>query len=283
MIQSRYSVTVNAPIELVWQKLIDIKNWASWHPTLSNIHLVDTTIKSGLVFTYQYDKTKLKAEVLEVIPFKTFKFKATAKGVTGINTWTLEEKDGQVTVYDFEEMNGLIVWLFKKQFQKGLDVGMKNWLENFKSSFSNNENKIFPVFSGKTLSGVDVQTPEILLKKITFISVGFQIDEQLIIDYWSKNIVSRFNKNPNFNYLEFPIVSPKQAPNKYIQQFIDNQMRASISSNLHSNVVTIYEDYSLVLSKLGKTNYDGPYFFTSNSSGEILTFANDSKIGRAHV
>jgi hypothetical protein len=138
------------------------------------------------------------------------------------------------------------------------------------------QNKLFPLLSGRTLSGVEVQTPEILLKKITFISIGFQIDEQLIIDYWSKNIVSRFNKNPNFNYLEFPIVSPKQAPNKYIQQFIDNQMRASISSNLHSNVVTIYEDYSVVLSKFEKTNYDGPYFFITNSTGEILEFANDS-------
>jgi hypothetical protein len=138
------------------------------------------------------------------------------------------------------------------------------------------QNKIFPILSGRTLSGVEVQTPAILLKKTTFISVGFQINEQPVIDYWSKTLVSRFSKNLNFNYLEFPIVSPKQAPNKYIQQFIDNQMRASISSNLHSNVVTIYEDYSLVLSKFGKTNYDGPYFFTTNSSGEILAFANDS-------
>lgn len=138
------------------------------------------------------------------------------------------------------------------------------------------KNKLFPVLSGRTLSGVEVQTPEILLKKTTFISVGFQIDEQIIIDYWSKNLVSRFNKNPNFNYLEFPIVSPKQAPNKYIQQFIDNQMRASIPVSIHSNVVTIYEDYSLVLSKFGKYNYDGPYFFITNSSGETLAFANDS-------
>lgn len=135
MIQSRYCVTVNAPIELIWARLIDIKNWAAWHPTLSNIHLEDTTIKNGLVFTYQYDKTKLKAEVLDFIPHKIFRFKATAKGVTGINTWTLEEKDGQVIVSNYEEMNGFIVWLFKKQFQKGLDTGMKNWLDNFKSSF----------------------------------------------------------------------------------------------------------------------------------------------------
>ncbi len=139
MIQSRYSVTVNVPIELVWAKLIDIQNWATWHPTLSNIKLTDRTVKNGSVFTYHYDKTKLKAEVLEVIPLKTFKFKASAKGVTGINTWTLEEKDDQVIIYDYEEMNGLIVRLFKKQFQKGLEDGMKNWLENFKSSFSKNE------------------------------------------------------------------------------------------------------------------------------------------------
>lgn len=139
MIQSRYSVTISEPIEIVWQKLIDIKKWDSWHPTLSNINLTDKNIKSGLVFTYQYDKTELKAKVLEIIPHKTFKFKATAKGVTGVNTWTLEEKDGLVTVHNYEEMNGLIVWLFKKQFQKGLQEGMKNWIENFKSSFSSNE------------------------------------------------------------------------------------------------------------------------------------------------
>ncbi|MFY7999124.1 MAG: hypothetical protein ACOVSW_11060 [Candidatus Kapaibacteriota bacterium] len=138
------------------------------------------------------------------------------------------------------------------------------------------KSKIFPFLSGKTLSGIEVQTPEILLNKITFISIGFQIDEQSTIDYWSKKIVSRFNQNPNFNYLEFPIVSPKQAPNKYIQQFIDNQMRASISSNLHSNVVTIYEDYSLVLSKFGKINYDGPYFLITNPYGEMLSFSKDT-------
>lgn len=139
------------------------------------------------------------------------------------------------------------------------------------------QNKLFPVLSGKTLSGVEVQTPEILLNKITFISIGFRIDEQSVIDYWSKNLISRFNKNPNFNYLEFPIVSPKQAPNKYIQQFIDNQMRASIPVSIHSNVVTIYEDYSIVLSKFGRYNYDGPYFFITSSGGEILAFANDSE------
>ncbi|MDX2130319.1 MAG: hypothetical protein SFU91_14890 [Chloroherpetonaceae bacterium] len=138
------------------------------------------------------------------------------------------------------------------------------------------QNKLFPLLSGRTLSGVEVQTPEILLNKITFISIGFQVDEQRIIDYWSKNIVNQFSKHPNFNYLEFPIVSPKQAPNKYIQQFIDNQMRASIPVSIHSNVITIYEDYSIVLSKFGKTMYDGPYFFITNLGGEILAFAKDS-------
>lgn len=133
--QSR-SRTIPAPVSQVWERLVAIPSWPDWHPLCTQM-TAPTPVQLGTRFRYANNGTRIAAEVIELVPTSTFAFVGRAWGVTARNQWRLTPIDSQHTdVCVQEEMRGLLPWLMRGPFNRGLGEGLERWLESLERSLS---------------------------------------------------------------------------------------------------------------------------------------------------
>ena len=68
---------------------------------------------------------------------KKFGWTGKALGTFAIHNWVLTEVDGGTSVFVEESMEGFLVNLFKKMFNKTLENGLDQWLYSLKKTCEN--------------------------------------------------------------------------------------------------------------------------------------------------
>lgn len=128
---SRKSITINADSKKVWAVLTDIDKWSFWNTDISNPKL-NGTLKPETTFDWKTGGVKIHSILHTVEQFKNFGWTGKAIGTFAIHNWTLAETNGQTTIFVEESMQGFLVKLFKKSFNKTLENGMQKWLDLLK-------------------------------------------------------------------------------------------------------------------------------------------------------
>ncbi|MEZ5054160.1 MAG: SRPBCC domain-containing protein [Chitinophagales bacterium] len=128
---SSKTITINAESKKVWEVLTDIDNWSSWNTEINNPKL-NGTLKSETTFDWKTGGIKIHSTLHTVEPFTNFGWTGKALGTFAIHNWTLKETRGQTTVFVEESIQGFLVKLFKKSFNKNLESGMEKWLNLLK-------------------------------------------------------------------------------------------------------------------------------------------------------
>lgn len=125
------TITINASREKVWQVITNINNWATWQTDISNPKL-NGELKPESTIDWKTGGAKIHSTLHTVEPFKQFGWTGKTFGLFAIHNWTLTENNGQTIVSVEESMEGLLANLFKKSFNKNLEIGMQKWLDLLK-------------------------------------------------------------------------------------------------------------------------------------------------------
>ena len=130
-IKVRKEITINANHQKVWQVLTNINGWISWNTEVGQVKL-NGELKPETTFDWKTGGAKIHSTLHTVEPFKNFGWTGKAIGAFAIHNWILTDINGQTQVTVEESMEGFLVRLFKKSFQKSLENGMQKWLDLLK-------------------------------------------------------------------------------------------------------------------------------------------------------
>ena len=130
-IKDQHSVIINAPIEKVWAKLIDVKGWPSWHDELSGVE-VPKTIEEGSNYVKVQNGHKISATVQLMDAPNTFATTNKSGLIKGVNVWELEKNDEQTTLTYGSSQQGILT-VFVVNHQK-IYHEITSWLDYFQKS-----------------------------------------------------------------------------------------------------------------------------------------------------
>jgi uncharacterized protein YndB with AHSA1/START domain len=125
------TIAINADCKTVWAVLTSIDNWESWQTDIRKSKL-NGDLQPESTFDWKTGGAKIHSTLHTVIPHSQFGWTGKTFGIFAIHNWTLTEKDGKTIVLVEESMEGFLAGLFKKTFNKNLEIGMQKWLDLLK-------------------------------------------------------------------------------------------------------------------------------------------------------
>ncbi len=127
------------------------------------------------------------------------------------------------------------------------------------------EGKKFPIVNARTLSGHDVQFPEIASGKVSLIAVAFVRGAQSMLDSWTEPFERACREDGVY---EVPMIEGSIW--KLVSGFIDSGMRSGIPNKKHDNVATYYGQTGDIRKELGITDTSKGYVYLLDEDGNII-------------
>lgn len=124
-------IIINSGIEKVWSVLTDIDHWPDWQTAVS-CSKINGALVPGTSFDWKSGGLKFHSILHTVEPFTSFGWTGKTIGSYAIHNWTLKDMNGKTEVFVQESLEGFLVGLFKKTFNKVLERGMEESLEQLK-------------------------------------------------------------------------------------------------------------------------------------------------------
>ncbi len=121
------SIRIQANPREVWMTLTDIAQWATWQTDISKVKL-QGPLEVGTAFVWKTGGAKIHSTLHTVQPHCAFGWTGKALGTFAIHNWTLTENGNETEVTVTESMEGWLVTLLRRMFQKNLEAGMAKWL-----------------------------------------------------------------------------------------------------------------------------------------------------------
>lgn len=126
-IRSQQSLTVSAPVEVVWSLMIDVQGWPTWQPEVSAAS-IDGPLAVGTSFAWSSGGLDIVSTVEIVEPLRRVRWSGPAGGIWGVHTWTFEPRHGQVLVGTDETWAGAPVEADPERARRLLDGSLQRWL-----------------------------------------------------------------------------------------------------------------------------------------------------------
>lgn len=130
-VKAEKKILIEAKIETVWKVLTNIDEWKNWNTEITQSHL-NGELKVGQTFDWKIAGSKLHSTIHTFEPLEKLGWTGKVFGVFAIHNWYLKEENGKTEVRVEESMEGFLTRLLPKMFQKSLEIGMQNWLEQMK-------------------------------------------------------------------------------------------------------------------------------------------------------
>jgi uncharacterized protein YndB with AHSA1/START domain len=125
------TIIIKVSGEKVWNVLTDINNWSTWQSDIGQAKL-NGELEPEATFKWKTGGVKILSTLHTVEPFYSFGWTGKTFGMFAIHNWSLVETNGHTEVTVDESMEGILTKLFKKSFNKNLEIGMENWLNLLK-------------------------------------------------------------------------------------------------------------------------------------------------------
>ncbi len=129
-------ILIELPLPEVWARLTDLARWPEWNPLCVKIQ-VPGGLHAGARFEYSNGQHSISAEITALEEPTRFVFIGRALGVTGVNSWRLQQSGPTATMVEVsEQMTGLLPFIFSRQFNLKLGGGLESCLSGLRQSFS---------------------------------------------------------------------------------------------------------------------------------------------------
>lgn len=126
-IRDSQAIIINAPIDKVWDVLIDIKSWNQWNEALA----VSKTekLEAGISFKWSMSGLQVFSTVQKIQSPELLTWTTKAFGIKAIHVWRLEESDKQTIVTSEASIQGFRTLFFSHH---KLHSALLNWLDKLK-------------------------------------------------------------------------------------------------------------------------------------------------------
>lgn len=129
-------ITINAPVEQVWDILTKIDEWPEWQAAVSEARL-DGSLREGATFKWKAAGTSLTSQIHTIRQYREFGWTGKAIGTSAVHNWYFADLGGQTKLRVEESLEGFLPKLLKGFFQKTLAKGMRTSLEELKHDAEN--------------------------------------------------------------------------------------------------------------------------------------------------
>ena len=130
-VKTYQQITINAPAQKVYGIMSDINHWEEWHTDVKDPKL-NGPFRKGSSFDWKSGGLTIHSTLHTVSPNRKIGWSGKAFGAFAIHNWSFVEQNGKTTVKVEESMEGWLVSLMSKTFQKGLENSLQVWLQNLK-------------------------------------------------------------------------------------------------------------------------------------------------------
>ena len=137
-VKTYQEITINAPVQKVYQIMSDIDHWEDWHSDVKDPKL-NGVFKKGSTFDWKSGGLTIHSTLHTVQPGHKIGWSGKAFGAFAIHNWSFVEHNGKTTVKVEESMEGWLVSLMRSTFQKGLESSLQIWLKNLKIQAEKNK------------------------------------------------------------------------------------------------------------------------------------------------
>ena len=125
----RQSIIINAPIESVWNHLINIDQWPNWNKNITNVST--SNLKDENRFLWTHAGKKFDSKLAKVSEPSTLSWTGKSGWVKAIHLWTLDKTDENQTVVSVEEsLQGFLLFMFMSH--RKLHTNLIYWLNELK-------------------------------------------------------------------------------------------------------------------------------------------------------
>ena len=130
----RYSVTINAPIDLVFATLSDFASWPEWQEDVSKATAPEAPkgLVDGAGFTWTSRGTTIRSTIEQLDAPREIGWTGKALGTHAIHIWRLEGDGFRTVVKTEESMHGWLPRLLTAMTRKALRRGLSSAAEGLK-------------------------------------------------------------------------------------------------------------------------------------------------------
>lgn len=127
-IRDRQSIIINAPLDTVWEVLMDIGKWPEWNPVIKSVKY--EKVAEGEIFEWATRHSHVTSQFQRIQPKEVVSWISKTRFVKAIYVWNLEASDNQTIVTVEESIEGLIIPIITNHSKiHGL---LMDWLEALK-------------------------------------------------------------------------------------------------------------------------------------------------------
>jgi hypothetical protein len=127
------SIWIQAPVQKVWETLTTLEQWPAW---LTNVSLVKMNglLQAGTTFDWKTNGMTIHSTLHTVTPLVAIGWTGKVWGMFAVHNWEFREVDGQTEVTVSESMDGFLLKVFRKTFNKMLSKDMHDSLQLLKKA-----------------------------------------------------------------------------------------------------------------------------------------------------
>lgn len=126
------STIINAPIDKVWDLMIDFNSWPDWNEEIKSIEIEE--VKVGSVFKWNINGSSIKSTIRQIKEKELISWTGTAMGIKAIHVWKFEADGNQTIVTTEESIQGFLTVFFGHQ---KLHSSLLNWLDQLRKKAEN--------------------------------------------------------------------------------------------------------------------------------------------------
>jgi uncharacterized protein YndB with AHSA1/START domain len=127
---TRQERVVDAPPEVVFALLADVRSWPRWQPAVSTAELEGAgELAVGTSFRWRSGGTTIVSTVQELAAPSTIGWTGRALGTRAVHVWALEPVDGGTRVRTEESMSGWLPRILAPVVRRMLDRGVAATLD----------------------------------------------------------------------------------------------------------------------------------------------------------
>jgi|GEM_PF-257693 len=130
---SHGSIGINAPVEAVWAVLTGINKWPEWQEEVTSASLAGEAAEEAS-FEWEAGGIGFTSKIHTMQANKYFGWTGSTTGAMAVHNWSFVQAGDSTLVKVDESLQGVFPLLLKQYFQKNLDKGIKNSLNELKAA-----------------------------------------------------------------------------------------------------------------------------------------------------
>ncbi|MDX5446831.1 MAG: SRPBCC family protein [Bacteroidota bacterium] len=130
---SNGKILIDAPVETVWTILSTIDEWPSWQSEVTEARILGD-LEVDQAFLWKASGLSFKSTLHTVEPERRIGWTGKTTGAYAVHNWTLSRDGNQTLVVVEESLQGFFPRIFPGYFQKNLNGGIQNNLQELKKA-----------------------------------------------------------------------------------------------------------------------------------------------------